>query len=67
MGEIQYIVNKANTRLFGKGRFDPDISVLAFERYIRFLNCIGCADISIVHSKNGVDYINCLSDVAKKS
>lgn len=55
MGNLKYIVNNTNTQLLctGGGKFDSDKTVLTFEYYIRFLNSLGCADISIVHSKNG--------------
>lgn len=53
MGNLKYIVNNTNTQLLctGGGKFDSDKTVLTFEYYIRFLNSLGCADISIVHSK----------------
>ena len=55
MGNLKHIVNNTNTQLLctGGGKFDSDKTVLTFEYYIRFLNSLGCADISIVHSKNG--------------
>ena len=54
MENLEYIVNNTNTQLLckGGGKFDSDKTVLTFEYYIRFLDSMGCKDISIVHSKN---------------
>ena len=54
MEDVSFIINKNNTQHLSEsgGKFDQDKTVLTFEYYIRFLDSMGCKDISIVHSKN---------------
>ena len=68
MEDVRFIINKNNTQHLSEsgGKFDQDKTVLTFEYYIRFLDSMGCKDISIVHSEDDTINIEKLSLDAKR-